>query len=348
MLTLEYLDPRDLTPQARNPWHHPEAQADSLAGVIDQAGWAGAALLNRTTGRLIDGHLRREEAIRRGELLPTLVDEWSEAQERLLIATINPIAMLAEGNREQLADLAASVTADVDAGLLQTDERLDAIIQAIVTEPTDEDEEGPELERGDVPDALFPTDNEWQIPLLDIKRQADAVDLPVVTWGSIARTSRIKGTWHFYTDDDRYIELWVDPSPVPNTGCVNCVEPNFSVYDQMPRAVGLYRIYQKRWIARYWQSLGIRVFVDLNVSAPFADLNLLGVPEGWRAYATRGYTDQLGALDREHGLAVERAGSDDVLFLVYGGGKAVIDLCGRRGWVHIEEHMDRVRAERSG
>lgn len=35
----------------------------------------------------------------------------------------------------------------------------------------------------EVPDALFPTDNEWDIPTLFLPLQADFVDLPVRGWG---------------------------------------------------------------------------------------------------------------------------------------------------------------------
>jgi DNA modification methylase len=131
MLTLEYLDPATLTPQPANPWNHPQIQADALQASIDGAGWAGAALMNRATGRLIDGHLRREEAIRRGEALPTLVGEWSEAQERLLLRTINPLAQLAQENSELLAQLDTALAADFDAGALAPDERLTALLTAI-------------------------------------------------------------------------------------------------------------------------------------------------------------------------------------------------------------------------
>jgi hypothetical protein len=130
-LLLEYLDPASLTPQPANPWSHPPAQAGALAAAIDQAGWAGAALLNRRTGKLIDGHLRREEAIRRGERLPTLVGEWDEAQERLLLATVNPIAALAEQDDARLSALLASVREDTAGGLLAADERLDALLESI-------------------------------------------------------------------------------------------------------------------------------------------------------------------------------------------------------------------------
>lgn len=73
----------------------------------------------------------------------------------------------------------------------------------------------PELSRWDVPDAVFASDNDLGIPLLDANLQAAAVVAPVQPWGmgAGARTRKNAGTWHFYTDDYRFDALWRDPSP---------------------------------------------------------------------------------------------------------------------------------------
>lgn len=185
-----------------------------------------------------------------------------------------------------------------------------------------------ELSRWDVPDAVFASDNDLGIPLLDANLQATAVVAPVQPWGmgAGARSRKNPGTWHFYTDDYRFDALWRDPSPVVNSGAVAAVEPNFSAYLEMPRAVALWSIYRKRWLSRFWQGHGIRVFVDLNVAEPHYSDNLLGVPKGWRSWATRGYVERLHLTEREFDLACEHAGTSDILFFVYGGGRAVNDM----------------------
>ena len=83
--------------------------------------------------------------------------------------------------------------------------------------PEAEPEEVEELLDITVPDAVWPTDNDWGVPLLDINLQAKAVDLPFKGWGSIKRKARMQGTWHFYTEDYRFEALWRDPSPVAYT-----------------------------------------------------------------------------------------------------------------------------------
>jgi len=194
-----------------------------------------------------------------------------------------------------------------------------------------------------IPDALYPTDNRFEIPRLNQHYEADALDAPLVTWGSISRTKRMSGTWHFYTEDYRFRALLKNPAPVVATGCVTTVELNITLSDQMPVAVGLYRIYQKRWVSRYWQAQGIRILVDLNVPAKFRTYNMLGVPRGWRAYATRGYTRRMEETQAEWEIATRWAGSEDVLFLVYGGGGKVQQLCMDRGWLWVPERADVVR-----
>jgi hypothetical protein len=148
------------------------------------------------------------------------------------------------------------------------------------------------------------------------------------------------GTWLFYTEDARYEALWTDPTPVLNTQAMAAVEPNFSAYSNMPPAVALWQIYRKRWIARWWQSFGLRIWVDLNVAVNHAGLNRLGVPHGWRAFATRGYTARLDATHAEYETACEIAGDATPLFLVYGGGKAVREECQRMGWLWVDEVMN--------
>jgi hypothetical protein len=130
-----------------------------------------------------------------------------------------------------------------------------------------------------------------------------------------------------------------------NTFCVNCVEPNFSIYNQMPLPVALWATYRKRWCARWWQSRGIKILVDLNVAEQYAEMNLLGVPKGWNAYATRGYTDGLQATEREFALACEHAGTASILFVVYGGGRKVMEYCRERGWLWFLETMDERKAQ---
>lgn len=111
-LKLEYWDPSELQPNGKNWRRHPATQVEALGNVLDRVGWAGALLYNEASGRLIDGHARRELAIKRGtEAVPVLIGSWSEEEERLILATLDPIAAMAEASRDSLASLLGAIQA---------------------------------------------------------------------------------------------------------------------------------------------------------------------------------------------------------------------------------------------
>jgi len=180
------------------------------------------------------------------------------------------------------------------------------------------------MAKHEIPKALWSSDNDWGIPTLRADLCSDALDLPVVQWGTRCRKAYMNGTWSFYVDDYRFNYLWRDSSTVMKSGCINVIEPNFSIFNYTAPAEAMYQIYKKRYLARTWQEMaGIKVIVDMNVPLEFQEMNLLGVPRGWRSYATRGYTDRLEDLEEEYRIAKNHAESDYIQFVVYGGGNRV-------------------------
>lgn len=341
-----------LSPHSENPKVHPKAQQDAVAGSLSELGQIAPILINVNNGELVDGHERAWLALAQPddpELDAVWVDLTEEEHAKALLM-LDYTARLATYDRDKVDTLLHTVNSDkpdVQRLLADVAEKHGRGIPAHLLPPPDDDD--PELDfdadgvdlltRFDVPDALWATDNEYDVPLLDINMQADAVDLPLKIWGHESRYARMSGTWAFYTDDYRFGALWVDPSKVLHSRAVNAIEPNFTTGEQMPFAVCLWNIYRKRWVARWWQSRGLRIFVDLNVHPKLYALNLYGVPKGWTAYATRGYTAQLELLDREHALACEHAGTTSLLFIVYGGGKEVQAHCKQKGLVWFDEVM---------
>lgn len=345
-----------LKPHPKNYNRHPETQIKRLMRSLERFGQPKEIVTWQ--GFVIAGHGLVEAARRLGR--PTLLAHdmsavWNEGEALAFMAADNELARMGDPDEAALAALVAE-TQDFDAELAElaagSEERLRELLaeaeQARAATESTEGAEGGETELGrwDVPDALFATDNEWGVPLLDVRMQGTAVVAPVQPWGqgAGARSRTNPGMWHFYTEDYRFQALWDDPSPIVTSGCGAVVEPNFSAYIEMAPAIVLYRTYQKRWLARFWQSMGIRVFVDLNVAENHADVNLLGVPKGWKAWATRGYTERLDATVREYERAVAHAGTEDILFFVYGGGKAVKQLCQERGWTWLMEQRDAAKA----
>lgn len=115
-LRLEYLDPKSLASNELNWKKHTQRQHQALDATLDANGWAGALLYNERTKKLIDGHGRKDRAIKRGEkLVPVLVGSWTEEQEKQLLATLDPIGAMAQTNSAALSSLLASTQKTVNA-----------------------------------------------------------------------------------------------------------------------------------------------------------------------------------------------------------------------------------------
>jgi ParB-like chromosome segregation protein Spo0J len=70
-------------------------------------------IVNRTTGHLVDGHLRAALARERGEtMIPVVYVELSDAEERLVLATLDPLGALAEQDGPALTALLDGVSVD--------------------------------------------------------------------------------------------------------------------------------------------------------------------------------------------------------------------------------------------
>ncbi len=180
-----------------------------------------------------------------------------------------------------------------------------------------------------MPDIIFPSDNEYGIPVLNKQSANFGVVAPVIVWGSTARTVKTAGTICYYCDDYRFNAIWQDPSRVLASGAGAVVEPNYSVFDDTPPAVAIWHTFRKRWLARFWQDAGMTVWVDICVSPHLQHINLLGVPRGWGHYATCAWDSRVSDLELELNVAKSHAAGYSYSVMVYGGGKKVGAECAR-------------------
>ena len=105
--------PEQLLANPANWRSHPARQRDAIRASLDEVGWVQSIIVNRTTGHVIDGHLRIEEAISAGApVVPVAYVELSSAEERAVLATLDPIGAMATTSEERLAELLADVIAD--------------------------------------------------------------------------------------------------------------------------------------------------------------------------------------------------------------------------------------------
>ena len=349
-------DPEQLLANPLNWRVHPKAQQISLSGVLDDIGFISPVIVNRTTGHMVDGHLRVQLALRNHvPNIPVIYVELSKEEEAEALITLDPIANMAAADMRNLEALIG------DLG--QIDDRVRLLVGEIIHESNkkavkedmsdlDEDDDGESVfgqnpfgiddlasksdEEAERKYPAFESDNEWGIATLDLNYQCTKQHALIERWGRIARHgTRMPGMWHFYTDDYKFQGVWKDPDVIVRTGCTAAIEVNYTTTFSHPKAEVIYNIWRKRWLARYWQNNGISVVVDLNVEVPFWDLNMLGVPKGWKSYSTRWYNN-FDDIFVQYDRAKYHAESDDITFFVFATKTKDVDkICKEQGWINV-------------
>jgi DNA modification methylase len=106
----------DLVPNPKNWRSHPAAQQNALKGLLEELGYCDALLARELANgkvEVIDGHLRRETTP--DMVVPVLILDITEAEADKLLATLDPLASLAEADRDALTSLLAFVDTDSPA-----------------------------------------------------------------------------------------------------------------------------------------------------------------------------------------------------------------------------------------
>jgi ParB-like chromosome segregation protein Spo0J len=110
-------DPAQLLANPLNYRRHPGSQRDALRGSLNEVGWVAMVTVNRQTGFVVDGHARIEEAISRHEkTVPVLYVDLTPEEERLVLASFDPISAMAIHDQERLNELLEDMHVD-DVGL---------------------------------------------------------------------------------------------------------------------------------------------------------------------------------------------------------------------------------------
>jgi hypothetical protein len=237
----DLVDPATLKPNPLNWRKHPEHQRMAMAGVLSEIGWVQRVVVNKNTGVVVDGHLRRDMAEQKGEKVPVIYVDLSDDEERLVLATLDPIAALAETDADMLRGLVADVATDHeglqafindievkvrdkgagDHGMTDYDEIPDAPTEA-VTQPGDVIQLGDHrLICGDATDAqawatligedsvgLIVTSPPYNVGIDygvhdDEMSDADYIDL----------VASVAGNCHTFLDDGHFVAWNIAPTP---------------------------------------------------------------------------------------------------------------------------------------
>src|SRR5688572_3577561 len=93
---------------------HPDQQREILRTLLGDVGWVTGVIENVRTGNLIDGHARIEEALRDDptQLIPYIKVDLSQREEKLVLATLDPVSALAETSVDDLDTLLEQLVAE--------------------------------------------------------------------------------------------------------------------------------------------------------------------------------------------------------------------------------------------
>lgn len=157
--------PDELIANPKNFRRHPSRQRRVLGAVLDDVGFVTDVIVNRRTGRILDGHLRVELAIKAKQpTVPVKYVDLSEKEESLVLATFDPVGELAYLDLEAMEHLRDLVAPDASAPVAELLEEL-----APPSLPDDDEEDegapAPRPEADDeLPDDDLDEDDEDDVP----------------------------------------------------------------------------------------------------------------------------------------------------------------------------------------
>jgi len=97
---------KDLIPHPENWRVHTDGQRQAMSGILAEVGFVDALMVRATEDgelMIIDGHLRAETAP--DAEIPVLIVDLSDEEARKVLATFDPLAALAVGDKEALGKL---------------------------------------------------------------------------------------------------------------------------------------------------------------------------------------------------------------------------------------------------
>lgn len=105
-------------------------------------------------------------------------------------------------------------------------------------------------------------------------------------WSGFNEMLSLRRTWHglhFFLDDYQFERVWRQPRrylPLLR-GCACVAGPDFSIYADLPRPMGIWNVYRSRVLTAWWQREGIGVVPVASWSGEDSfDYAFDGLPEG--------------------------------------------------------------------
>lgn len=269
---------------------HPKAQRIAMKAAFDNVGWIQQVILNKRTNRLIDGHMRVELAKERGESVPVIYVDLSLEEEKLALASIDPIGDMASTDKVALSKLikdSKQYSDDVEELMDQISAQSRMKAEELI-DTSDLPLEGYGVTELPVAtlsaDAIFSSSNKFDIP--DLMPHMLSTQVPHKLWAGkefgqpddltdyLFMKDRLPGEWSpegavlgFYVFDKHFEHIWNDcvknVEELIGAGWGAVLSPDFSVLEDWPFPAKIWNYYRERWMSRFWQECGVPVIPNV-------------------------------------------------------------------------------------
>ena len=119
------LDPRVIKANESNWKRHPPKQREKMLVMLNTIGWVQDVIINKTSGKMVDGHLRVDLAIQAGEAtVPVKYVELTEDQEISILTMMDTITSMAVVDFEKYTALVIKTEAEEETPLKQLMEEI--------------------------------------------------------------------------------------------------------------------------------------------------------------------------------------------------------------------------------
>ena len=307
--------------------------------------------------KIIDGHQRKRVlesegwTVEGGKFPVVDVEAKSEqeAAEKLLQMRGNHGKVTEQGLYEFLAAKSVDITSIPNPDIPYID--IQNFTENFYTDPLDVEFEEEEVVTSGIyafnEEAIFPGDNEWDIP--DLREDRLVTELPdelgmwLGTPGETAIDKMVNQNtmgrrafdpeWAkqaymcFYEEDDAFERIWTDAVTMVEKyhamGWKGVVAPDFSIWLGDPVVIQLYNVYRNRWCARYWQEAGLNIIPNIELSdAKTYEWVRSGIPRPSPVVAVQCRTDRRTSERKAQFIANITAALDDLKpeqCIIYGG-----------------------------
>lgn len=205
------VEPDQLLANPQNWRVHPRFQQQALTAALGQLGWIQRVIVNRTTGHVVDGHLRVAVSLTEGQrTVPVSYVDLTPEEERLALATFDPISSLAVADETLLTDLLKDVRP------LTTDPSLEKLLTDLSTGALTE------VVSGDL-DALL-GDQEEKAPTPGLS-QSDGLHKDQVAAELVAHGDALRARWGVELGQVWEVRSGTDPAITHRLLVGSCTDP---------------------------------------------------------------------------------------------------------------------------